>query len=240
MAMGGARSTMDRRNDPLHDYVLELTGKSNPAVLFLGTATGDDPGYIVSFYETFNSARCRPRHLSLFNREHDDITELMVGADVVHVGGGNTANMLDVWKRQGVDLLLHQALARGAVLTGGSAGGICWFEGGTTDSYGPTLQALSEGLGMVKGSFCPHYDSGQQRRPLFHAALLDGALPDGYAAWDRAAIRFDAGGGLVEAVTAQQGASALKVFVSGGLVVEEELPSRYLPEKPVTVAFSGW
>ena len=145
----------------LHDYVLELTGKSNPAVLFLGTATGDDPGYIVSFYETFNSARCRPRHLNLFNREHDDITELMVGADVVHVGGGNTANMLDVWKRQGVDLLLHQALARGAVLTGGSAGGICWFEGGTTDSYGPTLRALSEGLGMVKGSFCPHYDSGR-------------------------------------------------------------------------------
>lgn len=177
VAMGGARSVMDRRTDPMHDYILELTGKPNPAVLFLGTATGDDPGYIVSFYETFNSTRCRPRHLNLFNREHDDITELVVGADVVHVGGGNTANMLDVWRRQGVDQLLHQALAQGAVLTGGSAGGICWFEGGTTDSWGPTLQVLREGLGMVKGSFCPHYDSGEQRRPLYHTAVRDAASP---------------------------------------------------------------
>jgi dipeptidase E len=229
VAMGGARSVMDRRTDPVHDYILALTGKDDPAVLFLGTATGDDPAYIVSFYETFNSARCRPRHLNLFNREHDDITDLVVGADVIHVGGGNTANMLDIWKRQGVDALLHRALARGAVLTGGSAGGICWFEGGTTDSYGPTLQVLREGLGMVKGSFCPHYDSDEQRRPLFHAALLDGALPEGYAAWDRAAIRFDSAGGLVEAVSPQPGARALRIYVSNGQVVEEDLPCRFLP-----------
>jgi dipeptidase E len=229
VAMGGARSVMDRRTDPVHDYVLALTGKDDPAVLFLGTATGDDPAYIVSFYETFNSARCRPRHLNLFNREHDDITDLVVGADVIHVGGGNTANMLDIWRRQGVDALLHRALARGAVLTGGSAGGICWFEGGTTDSYGPSLQVLREGLGMVKGSFCPHYDSDQQRQPLFHAALLEGALPDGYAAWDRAAIRFDNAGGLVEAVSPQPGARALRVYVSNGQVVEEDIPCRFLP-----------
>jgi dipeptidase E len=234
VAMGGARSIMDRRNDALHDYVLELTGKSRPAVLFLPTATGDDPDYTVSFYETFNSARCRPRHLNLFSREHDDITELVTAADVIHVGGGNTANMLDVWKRQGVDLLLHRALGHGAVLAGGSAGGICWFEGGTTDSYGPTLRVMREGLGMVRGSFCPHYDSGDQRRPLYHAALLDGALPDGYAAWDRAAVRFDAAGHLVEAVTSQRSARALSVYVSNGEVVEEDIPCRYLEERPAS------
>jgi dipeptidase E len=238
VAMGGARSVMDRRNDALHDYVLGLTSKSDPAVLFLATATGDDPAYIVSFYETFNSARCRPRHLELFSREHDDMTDLVLGADVVHVGGGNTANMLYIWERHGVDVLLQQALTGGAVLTGGSAGALCWFEGGTTDSYGPTLQVLREGLGMVKASFCPHYDSGEQRRPLFHAALLEGVLPDGYAAWDRAAVRFDAGGRFVEAVTSQQGGRAFRVYVRDGQVVEEDLPCRYLPERPVPRAFS--
>ena len=163
-------------------------------VLFLPTATGDDASYIVSFYEAFHSGRCRPRHLKLFHRDDDDLTDIVLGADVIHVGGGNTANMLDVWHRQGVDQLLFQALDRGAVLTGGSAGGLCWFEGGTTDSYGPTLQLLHEGLGMIKGSYCPHYDAEDQRRPMFHAALLDGSLEMGYASWNRVAIRFTARG----------------------------------------------
>jgi hypothetical protein len=114
----------------------------------------------------------------------------VLGSDVIHVGGGNTAHMLDVWHRQGVDVLLHEALERGAVLTGGSAGGLCWFEGGTTDSFGPTLALLHEGLGMIKASYCPHYDAEDQRGPLFHAALLDGSLQMGYASWKRVAIRF--------------------------------------------------
>ena len=101
--MGAGKAVMDRRNDPLHDYVLELTGKDDPVVLFLPTATGDDASYIVSFYEAFHSGRCRPRHLRLFHRNEDDLTDIVLGADVIHVGGGNTANMLDVWKRQGVD-----------------------------------------------------------------------------------------------------------------------------------------
>ena len=189
--MGAGKAVMDRRHDPLHDYVLELTGKDDPVVLFVATATGDDASYIVSFYEAFHSGRCRPRHLKLFHRDDDDeLTDLVLGADVIHVGGGNTANMLDVWQRHGVDQLLFQALDRGAVLTGGSAGGLCWFEGGTTDSYGPTLRLLHEGLGMIKGSYCPHYDAEDQRRPIFHAALLDGSLQMGYASGNRVAIRF--------------------------------------------------
>ncbi len=206
--MGAGRAVMDRRNDPLHDYVLELTGKDDPKVLFLPTATGDDASYIVSFYEAFHSGRCRPNHLKLFHRDYDDLTDLVVEADVIHVGGGNTANMLDVWHRQGVDELLFRALDHGAVLTGGSAGGLCWFEGGTTDSYGPTLQLLNEGLGMIKGSYCPHYDAEDQRRPLFHAALLDGSLEMGYASWNRVAIRFTPQGEVVEAVTSEPGGRA--------------------------------
>ena len=162
------------------------------------------------------------------------------GPTSVHVGGGNTANLLDVWKRQGVEQLLQRALARGSVLTGGSAGGICWFEGGTTDSYGPTLRALAEGLGMVRGSFCPHYDSGEQRRPFSMLPCSMVRLPDGYAAWDRAAIRFDAAGGLVEAVDPAIGCPGLEGLCRRRAVVEEELPCRYLRETPFARLFSGW
>ena len=109
--MGAGKAVMDRRHDPLHDYVLQLTGKDDPVVLFIPTATGDDASYIVSFYEAFHSGRCRPRHLKLFHRDDDEeLTDLVLGADVIHVGGGNTANMLDVWHRHGVDKLLFQAL----------------------------------------------------------------------------------------------------------------------------------
>ena len=100
------------------------------------------------------------------------------------------------------------------MLTGGSAGGLCWFEGGTTDSFGPTLQILHDGLGMIKGSYCPHYDAEDQRRPLFHAALLDGSLEMGYASWNRVAIRFTPEGEVVEAVTSEAGGRALKVYAA--------------------------
>ncbi len=229
--MGAGRAVMDRRFDPLHDYVLELTGKDDPVVLFLPTATGDDADYIVSFYEAFHSGRCRPRHLRLFHKNDDDLTDIVLEADVIHVGGGNTANMLDVWKRQGVDELLFRALDGGAVLTGGSAGGLCWFEGGTTDSFGPTLRLLHEGLGMIKGSYCPHYDAEDQRRPIFHGALLDGTLEMGYASGNRVAIRFTADGELVEAVTSEPGAQAFKVYAVDGKIVEEEIPCRLLEER---------
>jgi len=236
--MGAGLAVMQRRDDPLHDYVLELTDKDDPVVLFLGTATGDDNSYIVTFYEAFHSGRCRPRHLKLFHRDYDDLTDIVLGSDVIHVGGGNTANMLDVWHRQGVDVLLHEALERGAVLTGGSAGGLCWFEGGTTDSFGPTLALLHEGLGMIKASYCPHYDAEDQRGPLFHAALLDGSLQMGYASWNRVAIRFTADGELVEAVTSEDGGRALKVYVRDGAIVEEDIPCRRLEDRGVSRSVS--
>jgi peptidase E len=139
--------------------------------------------------------------------------------------------MLDVWHRHGVDRLLFQALERGAVLTGGSAGGLCWLEGSTTDSYGPTLRLLREGLGMIKASYCPHYDAEDQRRPIFHAALLDGSLQTDYASWNRVAIRFTPGGEVVEAVTSEPGGRALKVYAVDGKIVEEDIPCRVLEER---------
>jgi len=184
VATGAGRAMMERRQDPLHDFILGLTGKDRPRVLFLGTATGDDPAYIISFYETYHADRCLPFHLRLFSRSVADLRSFVLGFDVIHVGGGNTANMLDVWRRQGVDVILREAWQAGAVLTGGSAGGICWFRGGTTDSFGPPLQVLADGLGFLDGSFCAHYDADDERRPVYHAALMDGSLPAGYGVGD--------------------------------------------------------
>lgn len=218
---------MQRRDDPLHDFILGLTGKERPRVLFLGTATGDDATYIVDFYETYHSDRCRPFHLKLFHRTVRDLRSLVLGMDVIHVGGGNTANMLDVWRRQGLDAILGEAWEGGVVLTGGSAGGICWFQGGTTDSYGPDLQVLPEGLGFIEASFCPHYDAEDQRRPLFHRALLDGSLPVGYGVDNLVSIHFH-GSRLEGAVSSQPDGKATRVEARAGRIVETRLPVTHL------------
>lgn len=226
---------MERRTDPTHDYILELTGKERPRVLFVGTATGDEQAYTLSFYKTYDSDRCAPHHLTLFHRDLDDLEGFVRGFDVIHVGGGNTANMLDVWRRQGLDRIM-QAMwddpASNVVFTGGSAGGICWFEGGTTDSYGPTLQVLPEGLGFVRGSFCPHYDAEDQRQPLFHAALLAGELSTGYAVGNLQSLHFrrDDGGEpvFVTALSPVADPLAFRVEAVDGRIVETSLPVRVL------------
>ncbi|WP_040167753.1 Type 1 glutamine amidotransferase-like domain-containing protein [Microbacterium gorillae] len=231
VATGAGKVMMDRRTDPTHAYVLELTGKQRPRVLFLGTATGDRPDYILSYYQTFDADRCAPHHLPLFARDRDDLTDWITGFDVIHVGGGNTANMYDVWHRQGVDTILRDMFADPAntdvVFTGGSAGGICWFEGGTTDSYGPTLRLLPEGLGLVPGSFSPHYDAEDQRRPLVHGALLSGELPAGWACGNLDSLHFD-GTAFVEAVSTAPTPLALRLDVVDGEVVETPLDVRTL------------
>lgn len=231
VATGAGIVMMNRKNDPTHDYILGLTKKERPRVLFLGTATGDRPDYILSFYTTYHSDRCAPHHLTLFHRDFDDLDAWIKGFDVIHVGGGNTANMLDVWKRQGVDRILREMFADPAnenvVFTGGSAGGICWFEGGTTDSYGPTLQVLPEGLGLLAGSFSPHYDAEDQRRPLYHRALLDGDLPAGHACGNLDSLHFD-GTEFVTAISPVDNGLALYVEAKDGQIVETSLPLKKL------------
>ncbi|MBV0893745.1 peptidase E [Microbacterium sp. NC79] len=227
VATGAGKVMMDRRDDPTHDYILNLTGKSRPRVLFVGTATGDRPDYILSFYQTYDSDRCAPHHLPLFSRERDDLRSWITEFDVIHVGGGNTANMYDVWRRQGVwDIftdMFNDPANENLVFTGGSAGGICWFDGGTTDSYGPILQVLPEGLGFVPGSFSPHYDAEGQRRPLVHRALLDGELGAGWACGNLDSLHFN-GSEFVTAISPAATPLALTLTVENGVVVETDLP----------------
>jgi len=231
VAMGGGGFSMEPDNQLLDDHVLGLArsarGRERPRVCFLATASGDSPGYIANFYAAF-ARRAEASHLALFMRTEDDIENFLLDQDLIYVGGGNTENMLAIWRVHGVDRALRRAWEEGIVLTGLSAGSLCWFETGTTDSFGTGLAALSRGLGFIPGSHSPHYDGEATRRPRYHQLVAEGALPAGYAADDGAALVFD-GPDLVEVVTSRPDARAYRVErAPDGAARESVLPTRYL------------
>jgi dipeptidase E len=230
VAMGGGGFSMEPDNSLLDDYVLNLAraqrGRERPRVCFLATASGDSPGYIASFYAAF-ARRAEASHLALFIRTVDDIDSFLLDQDVIYVGGGNTENMLAIWHVHGVDRILGRAWESGVVLTGLSAGSLCWFETGSTDSFGG-LAPLSRGLGFLAGSHSPHYDAEESRRPHYQRLVADGTLPAGYAADDGAALVFH-GTVLAEVVASRPDAHGYRVERgTTGSAVETELPTRYL------------
>jgi peptidase E len=138
--------------------------------------------------------------------------------------------MMAVWRAHGIDEIIRKAWHAGIVLAGSSAGGICWFEGGTTDSFGRKLRPFAEGLGMLAGSFCPHYNSEAERRPLYRALVAAGTLPAGLACDDGAAAHY-VDDSLAELISDRSGASAYLVTPDGsGGTTEESLPTRFLGE----------
>jgi len=208
----------------LRRFILELSGVERPRVCYLPTAGGDAADWIELVRERV-AGMAELSVLALFHREVSDIAELLLTQDVIYVGGGNTANMLAIWRLHGVDAILAEAWRRGIVLCGLSAGALCWFEGGTTDSFGG-IAPLHDGLGLLPGSFCPHYDSEPLRQPSYRRFVEQG-LPAGYAADDAAALRFD-GTRLAEVVVARAEARAFRVELAGGRAVERALEARLL------------
>lgn len=228
VAFGGLRPTPGRVH-PIVDYVLDLTGKPRARVASIPTATGDSTESLIAFYNRIPADRAERSHLALFNRTITDIRSYLLSQDVIWVGGGNTANMLAVWRVHGVDQALREAWEAGVVLTGGSAGSLCWFECGTTDSFNlQELAPLQDGLGFIPGSHCPHYDGEAQRRPLYQRLVSEG-FPSGYAVDDDAAARF-VGGELAEVVSSRREASAYRVERRDGAVIETRLEARLLSE----------
>ena len=224
VAMGGGGFSTGEDSE-LDDYILSLTGRERPRVCFVPTASGDSDTYIVRFYEAFGAERAQPTHLPLFERRHEDIRAVLLAQDVVYVGGGNTANMLAVWRIHGVDVALREAWEAGVVLCGLSAGSLCWFEGGITDSFGP-LRDLRDGLGLLPGSHCPHYSSEAGRRSTYLRLVASG-LPGGLAADDGVGLRF-AGRELAEVVSARPDARAYRVAPNRSGADERPLEPRLL------------
>jgi peptidase E len=223
---------MEPDNPLLDDFVLSLARRKAPRVCFIPTASADSPMYVARFYRAF-SGRCVPTDLTFADptglprqpRHSSELADFVDAQDVFYVGGGNTANLLAVWRAHGLDVLLKRAWRRGAVLSGLSAGMLCWFSGGPTDSFG-ALRPLADGLELIRASACPHYDGEPGRRPAFQKMVGDGALA-GYAADDGAALHF-VGTKLKEAVSSRPEARAYRVEMKRGRVVETALATRYL------------
>ncbi|QWC85332.1 peptidase E [Nocardioidaceae bacterium] len=180
------------RPGPLTELAVDLSGvEGTPKVCFLATALGDDQSTISAFYAAATARGWQPSHLQLFPMpNHADVAAHLCDVDVVWVWGGSVAGLLAMWRMHGVDTAVRTAWQRGVVLTGVSAGSICWHAGGTTDSYGPDLRPVTDGLGLVPYSNGVHYDSEEQRRPLFQSLVADGTLPDGYATDDGAGVLY--------------------------------------------------
>lgn len=223
VAMGGGGFSMED-DRLLDDYILGLVDRERPRVGFLATASGDAAEYIDKFHASL-SDRAVTSDLRLFSQPSHDPAAWFAEQDVIYVGGGSTANLLAVWRVHGLERLVREAHDRGAVLCGVSAGAICWFEGGTTDSFGP-LRELRDGVGLLSGSFTPHYDGEADRRPALRAALANG-LPAGLAADDYAAAHY-LDGAFHAAVASRRGAQVYEVAFEEGEVRERALETRLL------------
>jgi dipeptidase E len=206
--------------DPVVDAVLALTDRPRPRVLYVGTASAEDPWFALKTYDRFRG-KAELQHLEFFPWPPADLRELALAQDVIWVGGGNTANMLAIWRVHGFDRVLRDAWKQGVVLAGGSAGMICWFEAGVTDSFGPQLEGMRDGLGFLPGSACPHWDDEESRRPVYRRLIDEEGFPPGYAADSGVGLHF-AGTELVEVLSDRDGATGYRVEPGS----ESPLPTR--------------
>jgi peptidase E len=232
VALGGGGFSMEPENPLLDNFILSLAPKQPAKICFIPTASADSPTYLAKFYRAF-SGRAIATDLTFSDSASlpqrpartSDIPGFIAEQDIIYVGGGNTANMLAIWRAHGIDRVLHEAWIQGKVLCGISAGMICWFQDGLTDSFGD-LKPLGDGLGFIEGSACPHYD-GEKGRPDAYRKAIRNGMRSGYAADDGAALHFN-GAEMVEVVTSREGAAAYRLELSNGDITETRLQVRYL------------
>jgi dipeptidase E len=232
LAMGGGGFTMQDRSPALDRLVLTLTGRAVPRICFLPTASGDPREQTTRFFERFAAWPCEPTILSLFHlaRDRIDPREHLLAQDAIYVGGGSMRNMLAIWREHGVDQAMRVAWERGVVLAGLSAGAMCWFRGGVTESGG--APAPVDGLGLLEGSLSVHMDGEPERLPVFRAAVASGRLAPGFAADDGAALLF-AGPRLQACVASGPSARVVRVTPGGAEgTLLQEMPMSLLTGPP--------
>jgi peptidase E len=226
IALGGGGFGSEPENPALDRYILAQARARCPRVCFVPTASGDDAGYVERFEYAFSRYECRPSCLRFFDRT-PEVASFVREQDVIFVGGGNTRSMLAVWREWGLVEPLRGALGSGTVLAGVSAGAICWFEQGLTDSCASRLEVL-DCLGFLPGSCTPHYDGEPDRRPSYLARVAGAEIRPGYGLDDGAAVHF-VDGRFSEAVASRPNARAYRVArdADGG-PSEVPLPTRFL------------
>ena len=171
IAIGGGGFGRQIKDLKIEKYIVDQSKNKNPSICFIPTATGDDTNYIENFYKTFDSLGCKTSHLDFFKRTVK-LKKLIDDQDIIFVGGGNTKSMLAVWKDWGLDNILKKAYENGTIMSGVSAGAICWFEKGITDSW-KDHQSILPCLSFVKGVCCPHYDEEPERIPFVKEILQE-------------------------------------------------------------------
>jgi peptidase E len=210
-------------------YALDLTGQDRPKLGLIATATGDDADWLLKMYGAFREWDVEVSHLTVFpmpnvESPHDWVLE----QDMIYVSGGSVANLAALWRLHGLDEAFEEAWRSGVVLTGQSAGALCWHVGGNTDSFGPALRPWAEGLGLLPYSCGVHYNSDAQRRTLLHESIASGELPEGYAADEGVGLHY-VGREFIQAVTVDAGAYAYKIERDGdGRVKEFRIEPRLL------------
>jgi peptidase E len=219
---------MEPENPLLDQYILNQCKKKTPKICFIPTASGDQKDYIDDFYTAFGKMECIPSHISFFEANFEDLEKFVLEQDIIYVGGGSTRNMLLIWEDWGFDKVLKKAYENGIILTGLSAGSNCWFEESVTDPLNAPLYKLN-GLGLLKGSHCPHYSEEEKRRPAYQQMIARGQIQEGYAIDDSAAIHF-VDGFLYKAVSSVVSSQAYSVVKEIGVIVEKPIETIFLGE----------
>jgi dipeptidase E len=216
---------------PFIKYVASLTHKANPKICLIPTASADNPYGIVAWYSACVDLPVKPYVMRTFISAYpsqQSFEEFIFSMDAIIVGGGNTLNMLGIWKAQGIDTVLKKAYDKGIVLSGGSAGSLCWFTGGYSDSR-PKELTIIQGLGLLNFSHSPHYNSQPERRPLFQQGILSGNLKPGYACDDLAGLLF-INGAVKKSISQDAQNNSYFVSVVDGKIVEKVLPSEIIKQ----------
>jgi dipeptidase E len=223
--IGGGGFYRDADNLELEKYIIRQAGGESPRVAFVPTASGEPAHDVSSVYSAFMKLGCRPSVLTFFKRT-PELRSFLLNQDMIYVGGGNTKSLLAVWRDWGVTEIFREAWESGIVLTGVSAGAICWFEQGLTDSFSDGLRPLNC-LGFLPGSCCPHYDGEAQRRPTSHRLLASGEISAGIAIEDWTGVHFKETQ-IYRVVTSKRGARAYSMHAVHGSVQEAPLPAEFL------------
>ena len=189
IAIGGGGFGRNPNKPVIEDYIVNLSNTNKPKITFFPTASAEDTNYIVNFYTAFAKLSCNAEHISLFKKT-PDLESITKNSDIIYIGGGNTKSMLAVFREWNLDSLILNAYKNGTILAGVSAGAICWFTKGITDSWAHGLKVL-DCMNVIDGVCCPHYDGEANRRPSVEKFLKNNLIDECLCIEDGAAVHFE-------------------------------------------------
>ena len=209
IAIGGGGFGRSLGSLQIEKYIISLVNKKRPKICFIPTASGDNDLYKLNFYRAFSKLNCLTSHIDFFSRT-ENLEMKVFDQDIIYVGGGNTKSMLAVWRDWKLDEVLKKAYEKGIVMSGVSAGAICWFNKGITDSFAGKLEII-DCLGMVDEIACPHFDEERERKPFVNELIQKDIVKsciciEGYSALH---IRNN---NLYSSISFKEGKKSLRIF----------------------------